>query len=67
MTLEELREELKRQRSQVMMALQEQKVLVQSDVYRLAMLQTAIEAVSAVLASGGPEPNHSFHEHSSTH
>jgi hypothetical protein len=57
MELDELREELKRQRSDVMATMLGQKNLNQSTVHKLAVLQTAIEAVSAVIAAGGIRPD----------
>jgi hypothetical protein len=53
MELDELREQLKRQRSDVMATMLWQKTVSQSTVHKLAVLQTAIEAVSAVIAAGG--------------
>jgi metal-responsive CopG/Arc/MetJ family transcriptional regulator len=53
MELDELREELKRQRSDVMATMLRQKIVSQSTLHKLAVLQTAIEAVSAVIAAGG--------------
>ena len=42
MELDELREQLKRQRSDVMATMLERKIVSQSTVRKLAMLQTAI-------------------------
>jgi hypothetical protein len=53
MELDELREQLKRQRSDVIATMLWQKTVSQSTVHKLAVLQTAIEAVSAVIAAGG--------------
>jgi hypothetical protein len=53
MELDELREQLKRQRSDVLATMLWQKTVSQSTVHKLAALQTAIEAVSAVIAAGG--------------
>ena len=54
MELDELREQLKRQRSDVIATMPLwQKTVSQSTVHKLAVLQTAIEAVSAVIAAGG--------------
>jgi hypothetical protein len=51
--LEELRRELKRERVHVIATMLGQKIVSQSTLQKLAILHTAIEAVSSVIAQGG--------------